>query len=979
MCSFNISLFFGMASRQRKRKRCLKCNQELSHSAYVRHQNPVVCPARNPPPVLSSTTLKSTVEISNPVSDLLGVASASDFDVRVFSPSPTEETSDSSSESESDSITGSSEGVAIFSDDSTEEELLEVPTELQGATNTSREQMKLVATHICLFISFFQLCYRIPERGISLLLNFLRAFLYWLSSLVPSSNFLLLRDMLPKNVYFLRKLCGSGVNITTYVMCPKCHFIYHLKDSIITNRDGRTESAKCSYIQYPNHPHQSRRAKCNTVLMKKVKNGSKYKLVPCKVYAYNSLKSSLAKLFGRHGFSQKCELWRNRSKSPDMYTDIYDGLVWENFQVINNRPFLKVPNNLGLILNMDWFNPFKHIEYSVGVIYLVIANIPRSERYKLENVIIVGTIPGPREPKKHVNFYLKPLVEELLELWNGTLLKTSSLFGIVPVRCALICVSCDLPAIRKVCGFTSYSSIQGCSKCMKRFPCESFGTKLDYSGYDRDTWTIRTHALHKEQVKEFKEATTASQHHELERKYGLRYSELLRLPYFDIVEYHVIDPMHNLLLGTGKHLMTLWKESEILTKTEFEDIQEQVDKIKVPANVGRIPHKINSNFSGFTADQWKNWICVYSILCLKETLPSNHYECWSLFVDACFLLIQPSLSHQDLLKADEKLIEFCGVYERLYGKEKCTPNMHMHLHLYKSVLNFGPVHAFWCFPFERYNGVLGSFQKNWVSPELQMTRKFLAYQNLLLIDVSTSLPEDLREFFVYQARMCGEISVGEGSLEQSHIDSLDLLEYKKNCTCDLSIIDASESIMHTYSHRHEAIFNHTEVEYLISVYGKLYPGVIINHVPMIHERFHNFQVFNQRYLSDKTRGSHSSAVCAYWAGINGGILATCEHLRVGVIQYFVRHTISIPTSLTQFKKVVHVFACVHWYQTHLRESWYHHRVLVVSPDMDSCGPATFLPVSRIFSSCAVTSKTVMFDYGEDNVIIAIIYGSKYCL
>ncbi len=70
-----------------------------------------------------------------------------------------------------------------------------------------------------------------------------------------------------------------------------------------------------------------------------------------------------------------------------MYTDIYDGLVWEKFQSVNGRPFLQVPNNLGLILNLDWFNPFKHIEYSVGVIYLVVANLPRTERYKLENVV----------------------------------------------------------------------------------------------------------------------------------------------------------------------------------------------------------------------------------------------------------------------------------------------------------------------------------------------------------------------------------------------------------------------------------------------------------------------------------------------------------------------------------------------------------------------------------------------------------------
>ena len=118
------------------------------------------------------------------------------------------------------------------------------------------------------------------------------------------------------------------------------------------------------------------------------------------------------------------------------------------------------------------------MEYSVGVIYLVIANLPRSERYKLENIIIFEIIPVPNEPKKHMNYFLKPMVNELLDLWEGCYIQTSSDLGIVPVRCALLCVSCYLLATRKVCGFTPYSSLRGCSKCMKSFPCEFFGKNL---------------------------------------------------------------------------------------------------------------------------------------------------------------------------------------------------------------------------------------------------------------------------------------------------------------------------------------------------------------------------------------------------------------------------------------------------------------------------------------------------------------------
>lgn len=72
--------------------------------------------------------------------------------------------------------------------------------------------------------------------------------------------------------------------------------------------------------------------------------------------------------------------------------------------------------------------------------------------------------------------------------WCGTYLSSPTMF--VPIRCALMCITCDLPATCKVCGF---SFLHGCSKCFKKFTCESFGQKSDYSGYDRDTWPVRNH------------------------------------------------------------------------------------------------------------------------------------------------------------------------------------------------------------------------------------------------------------------------------------------------------------------------------------------------------------------------------------------------------------------------------------------------------------------------------------------------------
>ena len=43
------------------------------------------------------------------------------------------------------------------------------------------------------------------------------------------------------------------------------------------------------------------------------------------------------------------------------------------------------------------------------------------------------------------------------------------------------------------------------------------------------------------------------------------------------------------------------------------------------------------------------------------------------------------------------------------------------------------------------------------------------------------------------------------------------------------------------------------------------------------------------------------------------------------------------------------------------------------------GPATLIPVSCVFCRCGLMSDTVQFEYGEDNVVLAILCGSGYCL
>ena len=69
----------------------------------------------------------------------------------------------------------------------------------------------------------------------------------------------------------------------------------------------------------------------------------------------------------------------------------------------------------------------------------------------------------------------------------------------------------------------------------------------------------------------------------------------------------IVDPMHNLLLGTSEMMVELWKSSGMLSVKDFEVIQPKVDSFICPSDIGQMPSKISSSFSGFTAEQWKSW------------------------------------------------------------------------------------------------------------------------------------------------------------------------------------------------------------------------------------------------------------------------------------------------------------------------------------------------------------------------------------
>lgn len=361
-----------------------------------------------------------------------------------------------------------------------------------------------------LFISLFQTLHFISDQAISWLVKFLYVLLKYCGRYSPQLN--RVADMFPCSLYLCDKYLQSETHSTAfhkYIVCPACHSLYTYEQCV--QKTGTTTLPKsCSNMV------QSKR--CGESLLHHMVSISGSN-------CYHPIINALQQLLLREEFVNLCESTRT-AYNADCLSDVFHGRVWRNFLEIDGRKFLSLPFTYGVTINIDWFEPFKHYTYSVGVIYLVVMNLPRSVRYKRKNIILVGVIPGPKEPSLTINTYLAPLVPELLQLWRGLSFNFYGSTAQQIVGVTLLVVACDLPAGRKVCGFLSHFANLSCSHCYCTF-AQGFGCR-DYSNFDRDLWELRTNERRRKDISELSKCKTETKRAHKESEIGCRFSELLR-------------------------------------------------------------------------------------------------------------------------------------------------------------------------------------------------------------------------------------------------------------------------------------------------------------------------------------------------------------------------------------------------------------------------------------------------------------------
>ena len=304
-----------------------------------------------------------------------------------------------------------------------------------------------------------------------------------LSSIIIEFCIILLGDLqpdiaIPNSLATLRHITSFSAltdSLRKYVACSRCHC------SFISSNPNCPTTCSNNDIRQLNM--------CGNNLFKIIGNHRR----PIKEFAYQPLSASIKRSFLQPGFEAKIEEWRSRTCVENSFFDVFDGDMRRQFPARNGSIFVDQHRSLLLSLNIDWFSPFTNSTYSVGAIYLTINNLPRSERFKTENVILVGVMPGPREARtSDINNYLRPLVDELLEWYDGKTIRTNMHPRGTCVRLALLFNACDIPAARKTSGFTSHASLCACYKCPRQFSVFPGTANIDYSGFDVQTWELWT-------------------------------------------------------------------------------------------------------------------------------------------------------------------------------------------------------------------------------------------------------------------------------------------------------------------------------------------------------------------------------------------------------------------------------------------------------------------------------------------------------
>lgn len=166
------------------------------------------------------------------------------------------------------------------------------------------------------------------------------------------------------------------------------------------------------------------------------------------------------------------------------------------------------------------------------------------------------------------------------------------------------------------------------------------------------------------------------------------------------------------------------KKTGVLGRQTLAQVWADIKRMELPSSVGRVPIGVGKAARGkLKADEWRTFCNVNLVHTLgrkwgslpdtarRRQLLDNYMD----LVTATKLSTRRVLTVPIVEECGRHIERYLGGLRTLFPLQRITPNQHLAAHLPQLLFNFGPSHAWRCFPFERYNQILQRINTNHIS------------------------------------------------------------------------------------------------------------------------------------------------------------------------------------------------------------------------------------------------------------------------
>ena len=215
----------------------------------------------------------------------------------------------------------------------------------------------------------------------------------------------------------------------------------------------------------------------------KVNNG-KGKQIAHKILRYFPLIPRLRRLYMSRMTAKEMRWHHENGMDGDLGRHPADYKEWKEFD-LKFPEFAREIRNVRLGLATDGFNPFGNMStsYSMWPVILMPYNLPPWMCMKDPFFMMSLLIPGPQAPGKEIDVYLRPLVDELKELWEiGVMTYDAHSEQTFRMHAAVMWTINDFPAYGNLSGWSTKGYL-ACPPCNEDSLSYKLRSKIGWVGH----------------------------------------------------------------------------------------------------------------------------------------------------------------------------------------------------------------------------------------------------------------------------------------------------------------------------------------------------------------------------------------------------------------------------------------------------------------------------------------------------------------